>query len=219
MDFDAEGSHLGALGPRPRLETMQVADLILPVFAVIVTGWLAGALGYVGRDLADALIHFAYNVAMPALLIVTIAHEPARSLLAWRFLIAFGGGSLLCFAIVFGASRVFGGKGVAGAAMHGWAASMTNTGFVALPVLQATYGARAVLPAAIATVFVAVVMFPAAVLLQECAGGSGLAPAKLARRVILNPMVLSTLIGIAWAATGVPMPDQSAPICKSWRMR
>src|ERR1700689_2083130 len=45
---------------------MQVADLILPVFAVIVTGWLAGYLGYVARDLSDALIHFAYNVAMPA---------------------------------------------------------------------------------------------------------------------------------------------------------
>ena len=29
---------------------------------------------------------------MPALLVVTIAQEPARSLFAWRFLIAFGGG-------------------------------------------------------------------------------------------------------------------------------
>ena len=80
---------------------MEIADLILPVFAVIVTGWVAGYVGYVSRDLSDSLIHFAYNVAMPALLIVTIAQEPARSLLAWRFLVAFGGGSLLCFAIVF----------------------------------------------------------------------------------------------------------------------
>src|ERR1700744_4597750 len=149
------------------LKTMQVGDLILPVFAVIVTGWLAGYLGYVARDLSDALIHFAYNAAMPALLIVTIAHEPARAPLAWRFLAAFGGGSLLCFAIVFVSLRAFGGQGIAGAAIQGWAASMTNTGFVALPVLQATYGAPAVLPAAIATVFVAVVMFPAAVLMQE----------------------------------------------------
>src|ERR1700754_124587 len=68
-----------------RSKTMQVADLILPVFAVIVTGWLAGALGYVARDLSDALIHFAYNIAMPALLFLTIGQEPARSLLAWRF--------------------------------------------------------------------------------------------------------------------------------------
>ena len=189
---------------------MQVADLILPVFTVIVTGWLAGALGYVARDLSDALIHFAYNVAMPALLIVTIAQEPARSLLAWRFLAAFGGGSLLCFAIVFGSLRVFGGQRLASAAMQGWAASMTNTGFIALPVLRATYGAAAVAPAAIATVFVAVIMFPAAVLMQELdssrPGGVVSTPGKLARHVILNPMVLSTLVGVAWAASGVPMP-------------
>ena len=190
---------------------MQVANLILPVFAVIVTGWLAGAFGYVARDLSDALIHFAYNVAMPALLIVTIAHEPARSLLAWRFLIAFGGGSLLCFAIVFASLRALWRQGLAEAAMQGWAASMTNTGFVALPVLQATYGPPAVLPAAIATVFVAVVMFPAAVIMQELdprrSGGPVFAPGKLARHVILNPMVLSTLVGVAWAAAGVPMPQ------------
>ena len=72
---------------------MQVAALILPVFAVIVTGWAAGYVGYVSRDLSDGLIHFAYNIAMPALLVVTIAGEPPRSLFAWRFLVAFGGGS------------------------------------------------------------------------------------------------------------------------------
>ena len=94
------------------LKTMQIADLILPVFAVILTGWLAGYLGYVARDLSDALIHFAYNVAMPALLIVTIAHEPARSLLAWRFLVAFGGGSLLCFAIVLHRCALSAAKGL-----------------------------------------------------------------------------------------------------------
>jgi malonate transporter len=189
---------------------MEVATLILPVFAVIVTGWAAGFLGYVSRGLSDGLIHFAYNVAMPALLIVTIAQEPARSLLAWRFLVAFGGGSLVCFALVFFAARILDGGGVSGPSIQGWAASMTNTGFVALPILQATYGPRAVLPAAIATVFVAVVMFPCAVILQELdpkdARSLRIEPAKLAGRVIFNPMVLSTLIGVAWSAFGLPLP-------------
>jgi hypothetical protein len=49
---------------------MEVADLVLPVFAIIVTGWLAGWLGYISRSLADGLVHFAYNIAMPALLFV-----------------------------------------------------------------------------------------------------------------------------------------------------
>ena len=159
---------------------MRIADLILPVFAVILTGWIVGYTGYLSRALSGALIHFAYNIAMPALLIVTIAQEPAHSLINWRFLVAFGGGSLLCFILVFGVMSIPVSRSLASRTMHGMAASMTNTGFVALPVLAAIYGQRAVLPAAIATVFVAVVMFPAAVILLELgqrdAHGSRTAP-------------------------------------------
>ena len=60
---------------------MRIADLILPVFAVILTGWIVGFTGYLSRALSDGLIHFAYNIAMPALLIVTIAQEPSHSLI------------------------------------------------------------------------------------------------------------------------------------------
>ncbi len=189
---------------------MQVASLILPVFAVIVTGWIAGYTGYLSRALSDALIHFAYNIAMPALLIVTIAQEPGHSLIAWRFLVAFGGGSLLCFILVFGIMSIQKSRDLASRTMYGMAASMTNTGFVALPVLQAIYGQRAVLPAAIATVFVAVVMFPAAVILLELgqrdAHGARMAPMATVKHVVLNPMVISTLIGMLLSALNLRMP-------------
>ncbi|MFE0758586.1 AEC family transporter [Inquilinus sp. NPDC058860] len=189
---------------------MDVASLVLPVFAIIVTGWLAGWSGYVSRSLADGLVHFAYNVAMPALLIVTIAQEPARNLLQGRFLLAFGGGSALCFALVFLAVRAAWGRGLASSTIHGMAAAMTNTGFVALPILHSIYGQPAVLPAAIATVFVAGVMFPAAVILLESDGhggpGRAVRPAVLARQILFNPMVLSTLVGLAWAIAGLPIP-------------
>src|SRR6201991_54687 len=114
---------------------MQIVDLILPVFAVILSGWLVGYTGYLSRALSDALIHFAYNIAMPALLIVTIAQEPSHSLINWRFLVAFGGGSLLCFAVVFGLMSIRASRTLASRTMHGMAASIPNTGFVALPVL------------------------------------------------------------------------------------
>jgi malonate transporter and related proteins len=190
--------------------SVQIADLILPVFAVIITGWFVGYTGYLSRTLSDALIHFAYNVAMPALLIVTIAQEPGRSLINWRFLAAFGGGSLLCFLLVFGVMSVRSSRSLASRTMHGMAASMTNTGFVALPVLVAIYGQRAVLPAAIATVFVAVVMFPVAVILLELgqreAHGSHTAPMATVKSVVLNPLVISTLIGMLWSVLDLRMP-------------
>jgi malonate transporter len=189
---------------------VQIADLILPVFAVILTGWIVGYTGYLSRGLSDALIHFAYNIAMPALLIVTIAQEPVHSLINWRFLVAFGGGSLLCFILVFGIMSIHGSRSLASRTMHGMAASMTNTGFVALPVLQAIYGPRAVLPAAIATVFVAVVMFPVAVILLELGHrdehGSPTAPRITVKHIVFNPMVISTLIGMLLSVLGLRMP-------------
>ncbi|PWT86028.1 MAG: AEC family transporter [Acidobacteria bacterium] len=189
---------------------MQIADLILPVFAVILTGWIVGYTGYLSRALSDALIHFAYNIAMPALLIVTIAQEPGHSLINWRFLVAFGGGSLLCFILVFGIMSLRASQSLATRTMHGMAASMTNTGFVALPVLQAIYGHRAVLPAAIATVFVAAVMFPIAVILLELAQrdahGSRTTPIVTFKHIMLNPMVLSTLTGMLLSVLGFRMP-------------
>jgi hypothetical protein len=160
--------------------------------------------------LSDALIHFAYNIAMPALLIVTIAQEPGRSLINLRFLVAFGGGSLLCFILVFGVMSIHASRSLASRTMYGMAASMTNTGFVALPVLEAIYGQRAVLPAAIATVFVAVVMFPVAVILLEAgqrnADGSGTAAMVTVKHVVLNPMVISTLIGMLLSLLNLRMP-------------
>jgi malonate transporter len=189
---------------------MRIAGLILPVFAVIVTGWIVGYTRYLSRALSDALVHFAYNIAMPALLIVIIAQEPSHSLINWRFLVAFGGGSLLCFILVFGILSIRASRGLASRTMHGMAASMTNTGFVALPVLEAIYGPRAVLPAAIATVFVAVVMFPIAVILLELGQqeehGSRTPPMVTVQHVVLNPMVLSTLIGMLLSVLGLRMP-------------
>ncbi|NUR12826.1 MAG: AEC family transporter [Bradyrhizobium sp.] len=187
---------------------MEVASLVLPVFAIIVTGWLAGEIGYLSRSLADALVHFAYNVAMPALLIITIAQESAHNLLEWRFLFAFGGGSFICFALVFLAVRAGGRHDLASSTIHGMAAAMTNTGFVALPILHAIYGQPAVLPAAVATVFVAAVMFPITVILLEKrdARVKSAHSAGLAKQIVLNPMVLSTLIGLVWAITGLLIP-------------
>jgi malonate transporter and related proteins len=94
--------------------------------------------------------------------------------------------------------------------MYGMTAAMTNTGFVALPILHSIYGQPAVLPAAIATVFVAAVMFPATVVLLERGGrGAHGPPARsivLVKQILLNPMVLSTLMGLWWAITGWTIP-------------
>lgn len=188
---------------------MDIAELVLPVFAVIVTGWLAGALGYVPRTLAAQLVQFTYYVAMPALVFATIAREPIATLLDGGFLVAFGGGSAICFVAVLVLAGLFARRGLGSSAMLAAMATMTNTGFVALPILEALYGERGVVAAAIATVFVGVVMFPALVILLEIDrrdGAQRTGIVLLMRQVAINPVMLSTGLGLLWSLAGLPVP-------------
>src|SRR5579875_1179721 len=146
---------------------MEIAALVLPVFAVILCGWIAGVSGYLPRTLSGPLVQFAYNVAMPALVFLTIAEEKLGALLDWGFIAAFGGGSVLCFAAIYAVARLGMRRGAGASALIAASAAMTNTGFVALPVLQALYGAPGVLAAAVATALVAVLMFPPLIVLLE----------------------------------------------------
>ncbi len=189
---------------------MTIAVLVLPVFAVIVAGWLAGASGYLPTSLSGPLVQFAYNVAMPALVFATIAEEQLGALLEWGFIAAFGGGSMLCFGAAYAAARTVGRRAAGASALIGASAAMTNTGFVALPVLHALYGARGVLAAAVATVLVAVLMFPPLIGALErdrsSAGGRRGAGALL-RMILVNPLIISTVLGLAWSLSGVPLPQ------------
>ncbi len=63
-----------------------------------------------------------------------------------RDLLAFGGGSMLCFALVFLAFASFGDAASPAARCMGMTAAMTNTGFVALPILHSVYGRMALCP-------------------------------------------------------------------------
>lgn len=186
---------------------MTIAALVLPVFAVILSGWIAGASGYLPRSLSGPLVQFAYNVSMPALVFLTIAEERLERLLEWGFIAAFGGGSMLCFVAVYAAARMWRSAGAS--ALIGASAAMTNTGFVALPVLQALYGSRGVLAAAVATVLVAVLMFPPLIALLERdrdMANSRRGACTLVRMILVNPLIISTMLGLGWSLSGLPLP-------------
>ncbi|SAK67687.1 auxin efflux carrier [Caballeronia catudaia] len=192
---------------------MHLAGMILPIFAIILTGWLARVSGYMPHALAPSLMRFAYYVAMPALVFLTIADESLRSLLEWRFLAAFGGGSMICFALMLFGVRFVRGAALGASAMLAAAVSMTNTGFVALPILKALYGKPGVLAAAVATVFVGALMFPVLVVLLEVSrydASRKISVAALLRQIVTNPVILATICGLLWSVGGLTLPPPVA---------
>ena len=188
---------------------MEVLSLILPIFALLVTGFIFAQLNILPEHTAEVLIQFAFHVAVPALLIGVIAQEDAEKLLNLPYIAALGGGiAAMYLAILLGALYVW-KQNLGPATMLALTSVASNSGFVALPILHATLGHKGVLPAAIANIIVVTVfLFTVPLLERAHAQEAGERESVIAalQRIALNPVILGTLIGIAWAMTGLGLP-------------
>ena len=188
---------------------MEVLSLILPIFALLVTGFIFAQLNILPEHTAEVLIQFAFHVAVPALLIGVIAQEDAEKLLNLPYIAALGGGiAAMYLAILLGALYVW-KQNLGPATMLTLTSVASNSGFVALPILHATLGHKGVLPAAIANIIVVTVfLFTVPLLERAHAQEAGERESIIAalQRIALNPVILGTLIGIAWAMTGLGLP-------------
>ena len=188
---------------------MEVLSLILPIFALLVTGFIFAQLNILPEHTAEVLIQFAFHVAVPALLIGVIAQEDAEKLLNLPYIAALGGGiAAMYLAILLGALYVW-KQNLGPATMLALTSVASNSGFVALPILHATLGHKGVLPAAIANIIVVTVfLFTVPLLERAHAQEAGERESIIAalQRIALNPVILGTLIGIAWAMTGLGLP-------------
>ena len=76
----------------------------MPVFGVVLTGYLAGRFEMLGSDSAAALNRFVFYFALPPALFIFMARAPAEKIFNWPFIGAFVGGELatLLIALVVG---------------------------------------------------------------------------------------------------------------------
>lgn len=189
---------------------MDILGLVLPVFAVVVLGYLSVKAGVVPASIAGPLVQFVYHICLPALMFHIVAGDPIGSLLNWKFWIAFGGGSLLVLVLVAVVGWRWLGSTLAERAILAFSAVQTNTGFVALPILHVLFGAKGVPPAAIANLIVGALMFPLLATAMEATrrdpSGARKPAWRLVRDVFLSPMVWPTVLGFIFAAYSIPVP-------------
>lgn len=184
--------------------------IVVPVFAVIATGFLAVRCGLVPSSIAQGLVTFAYFVCVPALMFSIVARHPIEGLLVPDVWLAFGLVSLVVMVALPFLTGSLLGRDRRTRTVSALAAVMANTGFVALPVLYAVFGDRGVPPAAIANIVIAAILIPAGVVLLESSGGRRDDRRATLRRLVLqvlrNPMVWPVLLGFAVAAWRLPVP-------------
>ena len=188
---------------------MEVINLILPVFAVVVTGYLFARFGLLPAEYGGVLIQFVYYVAIPALLFVVIAQEQIENLLNWPFIAAYGGVVGAVFLLVLLGAVSFRKMALAPATMLATISVGSNTAIIGLPLLHSLFGHKIVVYAAITNVIVVILFLIQVLLLEAAAAGKseskGSALSHL-KNAVLNPIILSVILGVAYAILPFDLP-------------
>ena len=111
-----------------------VLNSALPVFALILTGFICGFFGVFDRTATDNLNRFAIYLALPSLMFTAMSKITPDQVQQFGFAGAFGVGFAFTFAVAFAVSRVR-GRRVASASIEGLDASYSNVGFMVGPVV------------------------------------------------------------------------------------
>ncbi len=186
-----------------------ILNVVLPVFGIVVAGYLCGRFKVLGGESSEALNRFVYYVAMPALFFVSMAGVELAVIFNGPFLTAVVGGmaSVFVLAVVVARFAFRDRLGVLG--LHGLTAIFANTGYMGIPLLTVTFGTEGTLAGVIATVFQgAFVIAAGAVILEIDLSGGGFR--QVARSaglgVAKNPLLVAAVIGLLVSALALPIP-------------
>lgn len=182
----------------------------VPVFGLILCGYLAGYFGVLGTHSSEALNRFVYYFALPALLFIFVARAPLERILYWPFLAAWGGSLVLSFGLTALLARLVYRDRLAVVGLRSMNASFANTGYMGIPLAITAFGEAAGLPAIIATAFMGIVLISLTIALIETDLSTKAGAGGIARDVELalakNPLVLSVAAGALVSAFGISIP-------------
>ena len=192
-----------------------IFTVVLPVFAIVGCGYVAGRLRILGEQSSEALNAFTYYFALPAVFFLSMAKAPLQQIFDWPFIGAFLGASFAVFLGSLFIAKIFFRQRLAEMSLHALTAIFSNTGYMGIPLFIAAFGAAGAFPVILATVSQTVTLFILTIALIELARSTSDSIFGIARDILAsllrNPFLLSTGAGLALNASGfgVPAPVES----------
>lgn len=186
-----------------------ILEAVLPLFALILGGYLAGRRRLLGASATDSLNSFVVWMALPALLFQAMAQISWEELHQPGFIAA----SAIAMAVVFLVSFLAGRKEkrrLADASITSLAAAYGNAGYMGIPLCIMVLG-EASLPAVILiTLLTACVLFAFSIILVELdlqrSATVGATLCKVGVSVARNPLVFAPVAGLVVSGLGLTLP-------------
>ena len=189
-----------------------ILNVALPIFGVILAGYLAGRWRILGGESTAALNAFVSYFALPVLFFGTLARTPVAAVLDPALMLGFGIVVLATFLLGMATTRLVSRRagGLAAMSLQGIAASWGNVGYMGVPLCLAAFGEAGLPPAMLTVIVTAIVAMVIGVMLIELEVAAGHGPLKTFLRaafnVARNPLPVSIALGIVVSAIGLPIP-------------
>lgn len=186
----------------------QIVNAVLPVFAIIGIGGLAGHRWGVDESIAAALNRFVFLFALPALIFRLLATAPIDQF-SLPLLAAYFAGQLVVWLVGFAAMALVWKRSLGERVLGAVSAGLPNHVFMALPIVIWLLGESGALPVLMIVTLDSLVIYSLTLVLMEIATHNG--PDRHPVRAVFDsyrrsPQLLAILLGLGWALAGFPLP-------------
>lgn len=187
-----------------------IAVIVLPVFGMVLVGYLSARIGLVSERATDGLAEFVFSLSVPVLIFKTLSESQLPHAQPWGYWIAYFAGAFFVFGLAMMAAQRLFGRSRPEAVIHGFAAGQANTVFVGVPLILKAYGEEGAVPLfLLIAIHLPVMLVAATILLEGSAGFSRATLVKLVKALALNPILLGIYAGalarvLGIQAAGVP---------------
>jgi len=182
---------------------LQVAELVLPLFGLILLGYLAGRFKQIPMDGLAWMNFFIVYIALPAMFFNLLAKTPVSEFANGRFLLSTTLGTLFIFALCFFIARLLRRADISTATIQGFAGAYGNIGYMGPPLALAAFGPQAGVPVALVFCLDNAMHFTLAPTLMAMARKQRSSITTLlvgiAYKIFSHPFILATLAGVTAA--------------------
>ncbi len=195
-----------------------VLEIVLPVFGVVVLGYLATYLGWFGGESESGLAKFVFDFAVPLMLLRSLATAELPATIPWGYLTSYYLSAALIYGMGFCIARYAFERPLGGQVITGFGCAFSNTVLLGLPLVLTTFGEAAELPFFILLSVHGLCFFTVTTLLLEVGRQSetpSLAKKILPtlRALLSNPILLGILAGLALNLSGIGLSGPPEAIC------
>ena len=188
---------------------IEIINAIVPVFSIIVAGFIIGKIRFLEQGAATILNRFIFYLTLPALLFHMTATARPEDLLQYDFALVFMIGSLMSLVLgIVSGKYLFKKKDSKEIILHTMTITLGNTAYLCIPMLLSLFGTTGGIAAVVGTITVNMPLTAVGICMLQivCYKGKDNNWHAPFINIIKMPFITASIIGMACTLLEIKLP-------------